>query len=30
MDELYRNNTSLILEGGTFRTVYTAGILDAF
>lgn len=29
MDE-YRNNTSLILEGGTFRTVYTAGILDAF
>lgn len=24
------NNTSLILEGGTFRTVYTAGILDGF
>ncbi|KMY45537.1 phospholipase [Bacillus sp. FJAT-27916] len=23
-------NTSLILEGGTFRTVYTAGILDGF
>lgn len=24
------NNTSLILEGGTFRTVFTAGILDSF
>ena len=24
------NNTSLILEGGTFRTVYTAGVLDGF
>lgn len=23
-------NVSLILEGGTFRTVYTAGVLDAF
>ena len=21
---------SLVLEGGTFRTVYTAGVLDAF
>lgn len=24
------NNTSLILEGGTFRMVYTAGVLDGF
>lgn len=24
------NKASLVLEGGTFRTVYTAGILDAF
>ena len=23
-------NVSLVLEGGTFRTVYTAGVLDAF
>lgn len=23
-------NTSLILEGGTFRTIFTAGVLDAF
>ncbi|MBD8025069.1 patatin family protein [Ureibacillus sp. Re31] len=30
MDGLNDKNTSLILEGGTFRTVYTAGILDAF
>ncbi len=24
------NNSSLVLEGGTFRTIFTSGILDAF
>ena len=23
-------NASLVLEGGTFRTLFTAGVLDAF
>ncbi|KGR88729.1 phospholipase [Ureibacillus massiliensis 4400831 = CIP 108448 = CCUG 49529] len=30
MDLVDVKDTSLILEGGTFRTVFTAGILDAF
>ncbi len=30
MEQLNIKDTSLILEGGTFRTVFTAGILDAF
>ena len=30
MELLNVKNTSLILEGGTFRTVFTSGILDAF
>ncbi|MCP1144697.1 patatin-like phospholipase family protein [Lysinibacillus endophyticus] len=30
MSSLNPTNCSLILEGGTFRTIYTAGILDAF
>lgn len=30
MELLNVKDTSLILEGGTFRTVFTAGILDAF
>lgn len=30
MELLNVKDTSLILEGGSFRTVYTAGILDAF
>nr|WP_232337003.1 patatin family protein [Lysinibacillus timonensis] len=30
MNVLEKNKTSLILEGGTFRAVFTAGVLDAF
>ena len=30
MTETTVENVSLVLEGGTFRTVYTAGVLDAF
>ncbi len=30
MGNLTMNKCSLILEGGTFRAVYTAGILEHF